>query len=240
MAARHRLRLNTRLIVTRYLVITGVGFLLLELTAVSKVNRLPFPSWIVQSAYRDLRYPPVVLFHLSSLPTYLPVVDNELHLVSPLPRKGGGLCIKLQFLLLLPSTTTCPRYDFYLLSIGDGNLVRQQFIKRQIYGTRKNILEFSFSVLPFAPSFHPSLYPSRNITETWFASPTSFIFRKVSRIFEDEDYYNDTEKVELPDQTCLSRPREKFSFESLHRSAPLALFSFSTAIFNRHTVILPK
>ena len=186
MAARHRLRLNTRLIVTRYLVITGVGFLLLELTAVSKVNRLPFPSWIVQS------------------------------------------------------TTTCPRYDFYLLSIGDGNLVRQQFIKRQIYGTRKNILEFSFSALPFAPSFHPSLYPSRNITETWFASPTSFIFRKVSRIFEDEDYYNDTEKVELPDQTCLSRPREKFSFESLHRSAPLAPFSFSTAIFNRHTVILPK
>lgn len=77
MAARHRLRLNTRLIVTRYLVITGVGFLLLELTAVSKVNRLPFPSWIVQSAYRDLRYPPVVLFHLSSLPTYLPTCCRQ-------------------------------------------------------------------------------------------------------------------------------------------------------------------
>lgn len=89
MAARHRLRLNTRLIVTRYLVITGVGFLLLELTAVSKVNRLPFPSWIVQSGYRDLRYPPVVLFHLSSLPTYLLSTTSSISYLRFHEREGG-------------------------------------------------------------------------------------------------------------------------------------------------------
>lgn len=120
MAARHRLRLNTRLIVTRYLVITGVGFLLLQLIAVSKVNRLPFPSWIVQSAETCV----IREWSCFTCPPCLPV-DNELHL-SYLRFHEKGFCIKSSICRSFLRRSIISLYDTisFIFPIRDGNLVR--------------------------------------------------------------------------------------------------------------------
>lgn len=183
----------------------------------------------MQSAYRDLCYPPVVLFY-----TCLPSVHggNTLHLTSLIPPR---FCIKFQF--IISAGTPCPIEFFlftYALLYGKSyDISSFRSVKYRTEGSSSSCV-LSFRIIltscPLIPFFLPFKNVPDDLRRPWVLISKSIKdSRRSSKIMTTKIILS---RITYEIQTCLKS-------RTLLETSTSAQVVFHRGHFE-HTVILPK